>query len=146
MKNILFLTAFIFCFCTAWAQVPDSISKRFSMQYPEVKNQTWKTENNRYRVTYRDNMNMEQSVIYDRNGQIYGKRSEVQTQEVPPSVSEYYSKNYPGESKYKVYRETDTIGGNSYYIDRKGERIYFDNQGAYQRKTSTTPTPNRTKP
>lgn len=129
--------AFMFasmCATVLNAQVPDSIRQQFKKSYPNIGNAQWKMENGDYYATYRDSQDLEHTVIYDKNGKPSGQRYQVSSKNVPSGVSDYYKTNFPGEKNYKVWMEEDRYGMKSYFIQRKNEKLYFDQNGKYLRK------------
>lgn len=120
-----------------WAQqVPDSISQRFRTDYPNATNPTWNWQGGDYSVNYQDEQSRQHNLFYDRNGEISRSQYEIGVEQVPFPLSDYYTKNYPDKTGYKIWIEEDKAGNKSYYIPQDNETLYFDNTGKFLRKTN----------
>jgi len=78
-------------------------------------------------VTYDATGNM---VISDDGG------NELNSDAYPPIIADYYTQKYPGE-KFKVSWTKDKIGNKVYYINRKPETFWFNQEGKYTHSTKT---------
>lgn len=108
---------------------PEIVLEKFNTGNPGKNNVIWKTEGNNYWVTYNDpKTGMVNVIVYDKEGKVIRKESEVDNLVYPSGISDYYIKQYPKE-KYKV-GQADTDGGQThYFINRKGKMIWFDQSG-----------------
>ena len=139
MKTIyLILTIICINVMSVWAQVPDNITQKFKMAYPEAGNVKWKTEKKGYKATYHDAAQMKHSVYYDNEGNMTKHEYQVVKKEAPAAIYDYCSKYYPQETISEVWVEEDKSGNKTYYITHKQEVLYFDNNGNYIKKTSVS--------
>lgn len=109
--------------------IPETVINKFNEDYPGNSNINWKAEDNNYVVTYTDSKtNMDNRIVYDKEGKIIRKENEVDKLTYPSDIEDYYSKKYPKE-KYKVFHSEGEEGKTSYYIKRKGKIEWFDQAG-----------------
>ncbi len=119
------------------SDVPGTISKRFSTDYPNTQS-NWSQVGTNYRAEYADTASrLTRAIIYDVNGNPVGSESQLGNNEYPRTIGDYYSKSYPNE-KYNVWSSQDNTGKRSYYITRESDVIWFDDKGNYQNKTPRT--------
>ncbi|MEO6305157.1 MAG: hypothetical protein ABIP51_18505 [Bacteroidia bacterium] len=111
-------------------EAPKEVTEKFTKQHPEI-TPNWSKENKNYKATYEDPKTAKQVIIvYDKNGEVIRKESELDNMDYPKQIHEYYSKNYP-EEKYKTWSVQDHTGVNSYYVNHGPEIIWFDKDGKY---------------
>ncbi|MCW3076753.1 MAG: hypothetical protein JWO32_1362 [Bacteroidetes bacterium] len=108
---------------------PEIVLGKFNTDNPGKNNVIWKAEGNNYWVTYTDpKTNMVNVIVYDKDGKVIRKESEVDKLVYPSGISEYYTKQYPKE-KYKVWQTDNDEGKTHYFINRKGKMFWFDQSG-----------------
>jgi hypothetical protein len=133
------------CIClfstVLFAQVPDSISNKFKSSYPNAQNAQWKMDKNLYTATYKDSMNMENRVIYDKSGAFQMNQRQVNNNTAPKTIGEYYKKNYPKEADYHIWQQEDYNGMKQFFIERKNEILYFDDNGKFTKKDAIKTSP-----
>lgn len=116
------------------ASPPEKVITKFNEDFPGNSNVNWKAEGENYQVTYTDpKTNMDNRIVYDREGNIIRKENEVDKLTYPSDIADYYSKKHPKE-KYKVFQTEREEGKTSYYINRKGKIEWFDQSGKRLRK------------
>src|SRR5687768_6805451 len=87
-------------------QTPAAITDKFNSEHPGVP-ATWKKDGDNYKVDFVDpDSNMGQIIVYDRNGSILRRESELDNLAYPQSINDYFIKTYPGE-KYKTWGSQD---------------------------------------
>jgi hypothetical protein len=69
-------------------------------------------------------------ITYDKNGMVIKIENEVEMDEWPASLREYYLKVYPSPSTAVWWRE-DNQGNTGYYFVYKSKMILFDPEGRY---------------
>lgn len=144
MKKLIFALCCGLISCTILAQVPDSISNKFKSSYPNVKNAQWKTDKNLYTASYRDSMNFENRVIYDKTGKFQMNQRQISSTTAPKPVNDYYQANYPKETDYFIWRQDDYNGMQQFFIERQNEILYFDENGKFLKKEALkTPPPTK---
>lgn len=113
---------------------PENVKTQFNTDYPGNNNVSWKPEGNNFVVTYTDpKSGMSNLIVYDRDGKVIRKESEVDKEVFPSGITEFYNKEYPKE-KFKVW-QTEKNSKTYYYIDHKGKTLWFDQAG----KSITSP-------
>jgi hypothetical protein len=109
-------------------QVPSQVTERFNREYPGISG-SWTRDGDNYRVEFTDpNSRMSHVIIYDRNGEVVRRESEVD--QVPQTINEYYDKNYPGE-KLRTWRSESVAGEHGYFTRRNDELVRFDKEGKF---------------
>jgi hypothetical protein len=108
---------------------PEHITTQFNTDYPGKNEVSWRPEGKNFVVTYKDpKTGMSNMLVYDADGKIIRKESEVDKEIYPSGINDYYTKEYPKES-YKVWQTEKQNGKTYYYINRKGKTIWFDQTG-----------------
>jgi hypothetical protein len=109
-------------------QVPSSIKESFINQYPGEP-ALWKKDGKFYKVSFNDPVShLGQIIVYDENGNVVRKETEVESLEYPSNINTYYLEKYPGE-KYKIWKTENMTGERQFYIDHKSQRLLFDSDG-----------------
>lgn len=107
---------------------PEGVKTRFNTDYPGSTNLSWRPEGKNFVASYTDpKTGMSNIIVYDREGKIIRKESEVDKEIYPSGIAEYYSKQYPNEM-YKVW-QMEKDNKTYYYIERKGKTTWFDQTG-----------------
>ena len=111
-------------------QPPKVVSEKFKREYPEV-TPTWHVEEKYYVADFTDTISFKGiSLVYDKNGKIVRRESEMENSTYPAKINDYFVKNYPGE-KFKTYKCLDDKGIQSYCIKRPTGALWFDKEGNY---------------
>lgn len=109
--------------------VPDKLMEKFSIAYPGASDVKWsKEESEGYRVIFRDPSNTQQLIIYDQNWKVRRKETELDSKQVPDTITNYYKQNYPQEKGYRVWLNEDA-SGRTYYANGMEFGIFFDMKG-----------------
>ena len=78
-------------------QPPKEIMEKFKKEFPEV-NPIWRTEEKYYVADFSDTSTFkEMTIVYDKNGKVVRRESEMENSTYPGSINSFYVKNYPGE-------------------------------------------------
>lgn len=135
MKELVLIIGLFCCInsLVLWAQVPDSVRHKFETDYPDMKNPQWSPEGSGYKVTYKDKQDVEHSVFYEPKERAYTHRYEMDVNNAPPSILDYFKKNSPDE-KYKIWVEEDKSGKRTYYVPGSIGKYYFNSNGEFIRK------------
>jgi hypothetical protein len=119
-------------------QVPAEIRDKFNNERPGVP-AVWRKDGDNYMVNFTDpDSNRGQIIVYDKNGAVLRRESELDNTAYPQSISEYYFRHYPGE-KFRTWASEDQQGVKTFFIDRKSEIIRFDKDGKMIPGKTTTP-------
>ena len=111
-------------------KAPKVIHEKFSGEHPGIK-PIWYKDGESYVVSFSDaNTKLNHSIIYDKNGRIISRESELDYKEYPVSINQYYSRRFP-EEKYRIIQSEASNGEKYYYSKRKNEIIKFDTTGSY---------------
>ncbi|HEY1040121.1 MAG TPA: hypothetical protein VGF30_11985 [Bacteroidia bacterium] len=141
MKTLIFILALVSGTCMLPAQVmqpdhtstvnpPKPVLSKFTTEYPGV-NPAWDQEENYYTAQYIDQgSNMGKRIVYDKTGTIISIDYEMETNNYPAGINEYYLKNYPYET-FKVWMSKDPRGHVMYYTRRSSGVLRFDKNGKY---------------
>ena len=120
------------------SQVPAAVLDAFARQHPGNTG-TWSKEGENYRVEFIDrNSRLAQAIVYDSKGNIVRRDSELEI--VPEEISEYYNRNFPGES-FKTWSSEGDNGDRYYYSKRQSEALRFDREGNYIKPENKAFTP-----
>jgi hypothetical protein len=109
-------------------QTPTTIITKFNKQFPGTRPK-WKVEGNNFQATYTDRKTQLQNiVVYDKEGNMIRKESQLDPVNYPPAVVEYYKKNKAPE-KYSVWQTEDQQGHKGYYGSQNNKIQWFDESG-----------------
>lgn len=121
------------------AQAPDNLVSKFKADYPKANAVEWKMESDRYKVTFTDPQNLHHTIVYDKNGRVYTRESELDEASVPSSVREYYANNFPEQVGTRVWLSENEGGTKMYYTPVDDAVLFFDKDGKFTRKEPRTP-------
>lgn len=111
------------------AKVPTAVVTKFTTDYPGV-TAVWKADGENFKASFNDPISkLGRMIVYDKDGKVIRKESEVDESVYPKQIGEFYNKNYPGE-KYQVWSSEDSESGQMlYYSGRNMEIMWFDKDG-----------------
>jgi hypothetical protein len=136
MKMILILTAILLSSHTLWAQkvskkdIPAPVQKAFNTAYPEATGVKWEKENGNFEASF-ERKDSEISVVYDANGTLLETETEMETTELPASISDYVKAHYKGQKIKEASKITDAAGVVTYEAEIKGMDLIFDSKGGF---------------
>ncbi len=143
MKNTILVLAIGFTAFTASAQkmkeaeVPAAIKAAFSKQYPNAKDAKWEKENGNYEAEF-DNGKVETSALYTATGSLLETEIEINTSELPKTISDYVTKNLTGKKIKEASKITDTKGTITYEAEIDEADYIFDAKGNFLKKDVET--------
>jgi len=112
---------------------PQIVLDKFKQAYPDITPE-WKMDGKNFVASFVDPNTLKGiNVVYDKDGNVIRKETELENSSYPQSINDYYIKKYPGE-KYKTWSSVDNTGVSTYYIKRANETIWFDKGGNFVRK------------
>jgi hypothetical protein len=109
---------------------PKVVLDKFTQSYPDITPE-WKMDGKNFVANFVDPNTLKGiSIVYDKDGNVIRKETELENSSYPQSINDYYIKKYPGE-KYKTWSSVDNSGANTYFIKRENETIWFDKDGNF---------------
>jgi hypothetical protein len=110
------------------SEVPTLIIEKFTKEFPRVQ-PSWMREGDNFKAVFENQeTHLPQSVIYDRNGNVIRRETQLDELSAPGAINEFYNKNFPGE-KLNTWEAEDNSGVKTYYTKRSTEVIRFDKDG-----------------
>jgi hypothetical protein len=107
---------------------PDVIVERFNKEHPGV-TPTWRMDGKNYVADFVDANTLKgMTIVYDAEGKVIRRESEVENSSYPQVINDYYIKHYPGE-KYRTWTSQDEKGERRYFIKRDRNTLWFDKEG-----------------
>lgn len=109
--------------------LPAAVLQKFIAEQPGI-TAVWKADGENYKAAFTDpTTKLGRIVVYDKEGNVLRRESEIDQQTAPAPIGDYYKKNHPGET-YQVWRSEDAGNGQQlYYSGRNLETIWFDKEG-----------------
>lgn len=102
----------------------------FAKAYPKVTKVVWGNEDGNYEVTFEQN-SKKMSVIYNPKGSLIESELEMNTTELPASVTAYMKEHYKGISLIGAAKITKADGSINYEAASKGKDVLFDTNGKF---------------
>lgn len=139
MKTSFTLIAFVLGLSLASAQilnetkVPAKVREAFSKQYHDVKNENWEKDGANYEAEFQANK-IENSVVYDTDGNLVESAIEIKPSDLPKGVSDYISTNLPHKKIKEAAKITDADGRISYKAEVGRQNYIFDYDCSFVRK------------
>ncbi len=143
MKKSMFILALGFGVSCANAQklkeadVPAAVKSTFTKQYSTAKVDKWDKEDANYEVSFEYNK-VEMSLLMDASGKVLENEAEIETSELPKSVTDYVAKNYAGYKLDEAAKITDAAGVVTFEAEmKKGKEEFdavFDSSGTFIKK------------
>lgn len=136
MKNLIILLALAATCLQANAQkitekeVPAAVKTSFAKLYPSATGVKWEKEKGLFEAEFKSN-NVEQSVLFEANGQMAESEVEIAVKDLPPASQEYVKKHYPGQPIKEAAKITAANGTVTYEAEIKGMDILFDAKGNF---------------
>ncbi|MBA2422564.1 MAG: PepSY-like domain-containing protein [Chitinophagales bacterium] len=124
---------------TPATSVPENIESHFKSAYKKAGTVEWQQSGSNYKVMFTDENNLHHTVLYDREGQVIGKESEMDEQTVPKTIREYFVNNFPAAETYRVWRIEDETGKISFYSPVKDAVVFFKEDGTFDRRDERLP-------
>lgn len=144
MRTVLTVSFFLILCLTARPQVsitagqektlspqvepPPVVTEKFKNEHPAI-TPSWSADGKNFRADFVDPESFKgRSIVYDPEGKVIRRESEVENSSYPQSINDYYIKRFPGE-KYKTWRSQDNSGSQTYYIRHGSDILWFDKEG-----------------
>jgi hypothetical protein len=136
MKKLTFILIFIMVTGFLMAQkiqskdVPESVMTAFQKEFPHAKGTKWDKEENNFEASF-DNNKLDQSVVFDAEGNILEIEVEIEINQLPKGVMDYMKSTYPGKKIKEVAKITDAKQAITYEVEVGGIDIIFSEQGKF---------------
>jgi hypothetical protein len=108
--------------------VPDRLMEKFRKDYPTAIDVLWSKEDDQFKVIFKDPPNTKQMIEYDKDWKVVRRETELEMQQIPDSILNFYKENYPQERQFKVWLRED-INGKTYYSNGTEFGLFFDMNG-----------------
>ena len=115
-------------FAQSQISVPVPVKQNFKDAHPMHDFLTWEMEGANYKAKSTDPQGIHHINVYDAGGNLLRSEHEVADPEVPETINNYFTKNYPPNTKYTVWM-TESAGTHGYFLEYNGQIIRFDSQG-----------------
>src|SRR5215831_8980472 len=112
MKTLIAIVIILFFYQLSFAQkikesqVPPSVMAALQKMNLGAKSYTWYLEDGNYEAEYKVNQ-MEQSVSFDKNGNLVETEKEIPIKDLPAGIADYVAKNYSGATIKEASEITD---------------------------------------
>ncbi len=143
MKNLMLLFfALAIAGCTNAQKVsendlPQAVKTSFQKQFPSAQKVAWGKEENDYEAEFKNNSE-ETSAVFDAAGTLKETEVEMEVSNLPVSISDYCTKNFPGYKISEAAKITNSSGVVTYEAElSKGKDKFdavFDAQGGFVKK------------
>lgn len=114
--------------------VPASVKASFKRNYPNIKAVKWDKEGEKFEASF-DLNKIDNSVLFDAQGNILETEVEIELNQLPKEVLEYVKANYKGQNVKEAAKITDAKGIVIYEAEIKGLDLLFDNNGKFIKET-----------
>jgi hypothetical protein len=118
--------------------VPVKVHQKFVLENPDISPQ-WKHDKGVYTAQYINPLNnMGYMIVYDSAGHVLRREKELERQDYPAPINDYFVKEYPGEG-YVVWSSVDSAGRLFFYSNHNSRLYQFDKQGQLLSPSKTKP-------
>lgn len=141
MKSVLAILLFVLSLQFTFAQdvsesqVPEKIKNSFTKEFQSTK-ANWSKEEAGYEASFKKD-GKELSIVFDLEGAVMERETEIQKSDLPAFVNDYVSTNYP-KFKLKEIARIESTKGNFFEVEvAKGSEVYefiFDSQTLVEKK------------
>lgn len=132
MKKYLLVLTVVFSVAVS-AQKSDATAQAkaaFTKAYPKATKVVWENEDGNYEVSFEQNTK-KMSVIYNPKGSLVESELEMNTSELPASVTAYMKEHYKGVALKGAAKITKADGSINYEAAIKGKDVLFDTNGKF---------------
>jgi light-regulated signal transduction histidine kinase (bacteriophytochrome) len=136
MKKLTFILIFIMVTGFLMAQkiqskdVPEAVMTAFQKEFPAAKIAKWDREENNFEASF-DNNKLDQSVVFDAEGNVLEVEVEIKISEMPQAAKDYIASNFPGKKIKEVAKITDAQKTVTYEVEVNGMDVIFSEQGKF---------------
>jgi hypothetical protein len=109
--------------------VPAPVKNAFQKQYPKVAAVKWTKEKEKFEASF-DLSKVDNSVLFDGQGNVLETEVEIQTSQLPAGVLAYIKAQYKQTIK-EAAKITDAKGNITYEAEIKGKDLIFDSNGKF---------------
>ena len=110
--------------------VPAPVKNAFQKQYPTSSDVKWDKEGEKFEASF-DLNKIDNSVLFDAQGNILETEVEIELNQLPKGVLEYVKANYKGQKVKEAAKITDAQGKVTYEAEIKGMDLLFDTNGKF---------------
>jgi len=110
--------------------VPAPVKNAFQKQYPTASDVKWDKEGEKFEASF-DLNKIDNSVLFDAQGNILETEVEIELNQLPKGVLEYVKANYKGQKVKEAAKITDAQGKVTYEAEIKGMDLLFDTNGKF---------------
>jgi Putative beta-lactamase-inhibitor-like, PepSY-like len=139
MKKVIFFISLVFIvnnvFAQANSEIPSAVKAKFESLHPGVIVEEWEKDGSLYEAEYQINK-IEYSDVFDASGNLVKTEMEISVSQLPTTISDYFSKNYPGKRIKSASKITDASGKISYEAEIGDLEFIFDQNGNLLRSSS----------
>ncbi|MEI6522434.1 MAG: PepSY-like domain-containing protein [Bacteroidota bacterium] len=114
-------------------ELPEDVKTAFKNIYPQTKAEKWEKEGNNFEAEFKHNK-IEQSVLFDAQGNILETEIEIEKNKLPNTVLEYVKTNYKGHSIKEAAKINDSKDAVFFEVEIKGMDVIFDSNGKFLRE------------
>jgi hypothetical protein len=136
MKKLTLVLAFVMTTGFVMAQkiqskdVPEAVKAAFQKEFPAAKTAKWDRGENNFEASF-DNNNLDQSVVFDAEGNVLEIEVEIKLSELPEGVIDYIKSTYPGKKIKEVAKITEAQKTVTYEVEVNGMDVIFSEQGKF---------------
>jgi hypothetical protein len=114
--------------------VPAQVKASFEKQYPDIKDVKWDKEGEKFEASF-DLNKIDNSVLFDAQGNILETELEIRLNQLPKGVLEYIKTNYKGQNVKEAAKIADAKGTLTYEAEIKGLDLLFSSNGKFIKQT-----------
>jgi hypothetical protein len=115
------------------ADVPSAVKKTFAAHYSSVKEPKWEKEGANYEAEF-DVDKIENSVLFDANGNLLETETAISVSQLPSPVSGYVDQKLKGQNIKEASKIVDAKGIITYEAKVGGVDYIFDERGNFIKK------------
>ncbi|MFI5164269.1 MAG: PepSY-like domain-containing protein [Bacteroidia bacterium] len=112
---------------------PAAVKTKFTSLYPGATKVKWKKEDANYEAEFEMNKT-EMSCLFDATGNLLETETEIAVTALPKGVSDYVTKNYPGQKIKEASKIVDAKKVTTYEAEVKEGDLIFDANGNFLKK------------
>lgn len=128
-----------FCFLTTpllaqsikESNVPAVVKAALAKRYPAATDIAWEKEKGNFEANWGGRSKEDNSVLFTPKGEFVEMVSAIPVNSLPPAVTAYVHKHFPGAKITEAGKVTDVKGAVSYEAEVRGKDLRFDETGDY---------------
>lgn len=130
MMGAVMITSLTFAQKLQEKEVPAQVKTSFQKHYPNTKEVKWDKEGEKFEASF-DLNKIDNSVLFDAQGNILETEVEIELNQLPKGVLEYVKTNYKGQNVKEAAKITDAKGTVTYEAEIKGLDLLFNSNGTF---------------